>query len=240
MLASSPTRKSHCAGPVTSPPPIPRACTCYLLDRISPIFPPFFPIFCAFSPSRRGGSNKPQAIPLPATRTPELRCSSAAVAPCTQSVGEFTEVNAQFGLLTDTPQPAARALSLSAPSLAAGCSGLARSIPVTGGSLEAYSCLRSMICRRSTTVPDLLRRKPAGARRRGRMPASACLSFRRGRMPVNFSSTYMHQYGTGTDWYGTQPAQAHRRRRPANHVHIVPAWGGWQRVAPSHRRCGSG
>ena len=32
-----------------------------LLDRISPIFPPFFLVFCAFSPSRRGGSNEPQA-----------------------------------------------------------------------------------------------------------------------------------------------------------------------------------
>eukprot|EP01045_Picozoa_sp_COSAG04_P029209 COSAG04_NODE_4742_length_1916_cov_1.391855_2_plen_123_part_00 len=33
----------------------------HFLGCISPIFPPFFPIFCAFSPSRRGGSNKPQA-----------------------------------------------------------------------------------------------------------------------------------------------------------------------------------
>jgi len=33
----------------------------HLLDRISPIFPPFFPVFCAFSPSRRDGSNEPQA-----------------------------------------------------------------------------------------------------------------------------------------------------------------------------------
>ena len=33
----------------------------HLLDRISPIFTPFFPVFCAFSPSRRGGSNEPQA-----------------------------------------------------------------------------------------------------------------------------------------------------------------------------------
>ena len=31
-----------------------------VLGRISPIFPPFFPIFCAFSPSRRGGSNEPK------------------------------------------------------------------------------------------------------------------------------------------------------------------------------------
>ena len=33
----------------------------HLLDRISPIFPPFFLVFCAFSPSRRGGSKEPQA-----------------------------------------------------------------------------------------------------------------------------------------------------------------------------------
>ena len=33
----------------------------HLLDRISPIFPPFFLFFCAFSPPRRDGSNEPQA-----------------------------------------------------------------------------------------------------------------------------------------------------------------------------------
>ena len=33
----------------------------HLSDRISPISAPFFPVFCAFSPSRRGGSNEPQA-----------------------------------------------------------------------------------------------------------------------------------------------------------------------------------
>eukprot|EP01045_Picozoa_sp_COSAG04_P037279 COSAG04_NODE_9449_length_863_cov_1.208115_2_plen_145_part_01 len=33
----------------------------HFLDRISPISFPFFPVFCAFSPSRRGGSNEPQA-----------------------------------------------------------------------------------------------------------------------------------------------------------------------------------
>ena len=33
----------------------------HVLGRISPIFPPFFPVFCALSPSRRGGSNEPQA-----------------------------------------------------------------------------------------------------------------------------------------------------------------------------------
>ena len=33
----------------------------HLLHRISPIFPPFFSVVCAFSPARRGGSNEPQA-----------------------------------------------------------------------------------------------------------------------------------------------------------------------------------
>ena len=33
----------------------------HVLDRISPILSPFSPVFCALSPSRRGGSNKPQA-----------------------------------------------------------------------------------------------------------------------------------------------------------------------------------
>ena len=33
----------------------------HVLGRISPIFSPFFSVFCAFSPSRRGGSNEPQA-----------------------------------------------------------------------------------------------------------------------------------------------------------------------------------
>ena len=32
----------------------------HVLGRISPIFSPFFPVFCAFSPSRRGGSNEPK------------------------------------------------------------------------------------------------------------------------------------------------------------------------------------
>eukprot|EP01045_Picozoa_sp_COSAG04_P001567 COSAG04_NODE_53_length_30631_cov_16.782261_20_plen_145_part_00 len=33
----------------------------HFLDRISPIVSPFFPVFCAFSPPRRDGSNEPQA-----------------------------------------------------------------------------------------------------------------------------------------------------------------------------------
>ena len=37
----------------------------HVLDRISPIFPPFFPVFCAFSPSRRGSSNAASRNPGP-------------------------------------------------------------------------------------------------------------------------------------------------------------------------------
>ena len=33
----------------------------HVLGRISPIFSPFFLVFCAFSPSRRDGSNEPHA-----------------------------------------------------------------------------------------------------------------------------------------------------------------------------------
>ena len=33
----------------------------HLLDHISPIFAPFFLVFCAFSQPRRDGSNEPQA-----------------------------------------------------------------------------------------------------------------------------------------------------------------------------------
>ena len=35
----------------------------HVLGRISPIFPPLFPVVCAFSPSRRGGSNEPNRRP---------------------------------------------------------------------------------------------------------------------------------------------------------------------------------
>ena len=33
----------------------------HFLGRISPIFSPFSPVFCAFSPPRQDGSNEPQA-----------------------------------------------------------------------------------------------------------------------------------------------------------------------------------
>ena len=36
-------------------------CAAPVLDHISPIFPPFFLVFCVFSPSRPGGSSEPQA-----------------------------------------------------------------------------------------------------------------------------------------------------------------------------------
>ena len=42
-------------------PPLP-SCS-HFLGHISPICSPFFPVFCAFSPPRRGGSNEPQAGP---------------------------------------------------------------------------------------------------------------------------------------------------------------------------------
>ena len=49
----------------------------HVLGRISPISPPFFPVFCAFSPSRRRGSDEPQAGTqgrvTVAIRTPFLR-----------------------------------------------------------------------------------------------------------------------------------------------------------------------
>ena len=46
---------SEAARPQVIPTPL------HVLGRISPIFPPFFLVFCAFSPSRRHGSNEPQA-----------------------------------------------------------------------------------------------------------------------------------------------------------------------------------
>ena len=68
LIACSPTRRSgqQCGratgarveacmhGAQVIPTPL------HVLDRISPIFSPFFPVFCAFSPSRRGGSNEPK------------------------------------------------------------------------------------------------------------------------------------------------------------------------------------
>ncbi len=54
----APLRTKPQAHPVDPSCPFP--CS-HLLDHISVIFPPFSPVFCAFSPSRRGGSNEPQA-----------------------------------------------------------------------------------------------------------------------------------------------------------------------------------
>ena len=76
ILAAYPDKSAYaqcvfglCAGPGQpvhtfdgrTPGKIVRFPCSHVLDRISPIFPPFFPVFCAFSPSRRGGSNEPQA-----------------------------------------------------------------------------------------------------------------------------------------------------------------------------------
>ena len=50
--------------PVDVSPPVDPSCPflcSHFLVHISPIFPPKFPVFCAFSPPRRDGSNEPQA-----------------------------------------------------------------------------------------------------------------------------------------------------------------------------------
>ena len=57
----------------------------HVLGRISPIFSPFFPVFCAFSPSRRGGSNELQAGTQgqeTAARAPKHRFSGLANSAC--------------------------------------------------------------------------------------------------------------------------------------------------------------
>ena len=53
-----PAQQQACLQCATNPQVIPTPS--HLLDRISPIFAPFFLVFCAFSPSRRGGSNEPK------------------------------------------------------------------------------------------------------------------------------------------------------------------------------------
>ena len=53
--------RSGCPYQMLAPPLAGDPDSSRLLDRISPIPPPSFPVFCAFSPSRRGGSNEPQA-----------------------------------------------------------------------------------------------------------------------------------------------------------------------------------
>ena len=57
----------------------------HVLGRISPIFSPFFPVFCAFSPSRRGGSNELQAGTQgqgTVARAPKHRFSGLANSEC--------------------------------------------------------------------------------------------------------------------------------------------------------------
>eukprot|EP01045_Picozoa_sp_COSAG04_P017653 COSAG04_NODE_1577_length_6261_cov_20.494645_2_plen_784_part_00 len=59
----------------------------HVLDRISPIFYPFFPVFCAFSPSRRGGSNEPKTGIQgheTVSRAPKHRFSGLANSGCSE------------------------------------------------------------------------------------------------------------------------------------------------------------
>ena len=61
-----------------------------VLGRISPIFPPFFPVFCAFSPSRRGGSNEPKTGTQgheTVSRAPKQRFSGLANSGCSERMG---------------------------------------------------------------------------------------------------------------------------------------------------------
>eukprot|EP01045_Picozoa_sp_COSAG04_P000015 COSAG04_NODE_1_length_58448_cov_23.476478_15_plen_287_part_00 len=59
----------------------------HVLGRISPIFSPFFPVFCAFSPSRRGGSNEPKTGIQgheTVSRAPKHRFSGPANSGCSE------------------------------------------------------------------------------------------------------------------------------------------------------------
>ena len=51
--------RSGCPYQMLAPPLAGDPDSSRLLDRISPISPPSFPVFCAFSPPRRGGSTRP-------------------------------------------------------------------------------------------------------------------------------------------------------------------------------------
>ena len=64
----------------------------HLLGRISPIFSPFFPVFCAFSPSRRGGSTVPQA----GTQGQETAAAAAAVTRFRPYLAHFSPVFSRF------------------------------------------------------------------------------------------------------------------------------------------------
>ena len=62
----------------------------HVLDRISPIFSPFFPVFCAFSPSRRGGSNEPKTGTQghdTVARAPKHRVAGLANSGCWERMG---------------------------------------------------------------------------------------------------------------------------------------------------------
>ena len=70
-----------------------------LLDRISPIFPPFFPVFCVFSPSRRGGANEPKTGiqgQETVSRAPKHRFAGLANSGCSERMAAGPE--------TDDPQ----------------------------------------------------------------------------------------------------------------------------------------
>ena len=59
----------------------------HLLGHILPIFSPFFPFFCAFSPSRRGGSNEPKPGIQgheTASRAPKHRFAGLANSGCSE------------------------------------------------------------------------------------------------------------------------------------------------------------
>ena len=75
--------------PPRPPAPRPQPAS-HFLDHISPIFPPFFLVFCAFSPSRRGGSNQPQAGTQgqeTVARAPKHRFAGPANSGCSERMG---------------------------------------------------------------------------------------------------------------------------------------------------------
>ena len=66
----------------------------HVLGRISPIFSPFFPVFCAFSLSRRGGSNEPKTGiqgQETASRAPRHRFSGLANSGCSERMARQEE-----------------------------------------------------------------------------------------------------------------------------------------------------
>ena len=75
----------------------------HVLGRISPIFPPFFPVFCAFSPSRRGGSNEPKTGiqgQETVSRAPKHRFAGPANSGCSERMGARGEARQSSSLRT--------------------------------------------------------------------------------------------------------------------------------------------